>query len=63
MAVIRQKTQMFNQPIGVVRASTGGEQVGQPISLFAGDILQRTFAVASEVAQQRGFDTAKAIEE
>ena len=63
MAVIRQKTQMFNQPIGVVRASTGGEQIGQAISRFAGDIQQRTFEVAAEDAQQRGIDTAKAIEE
>ena len=63
MAVIRQKTQMFNQRIGVVRASTGGEQVGQAISRFAGDIQQRTFEVAAEDAQQRGIDTAKAIEE
>ena len=63
MAVIRQKTQMFNQPIGVVRASTGGEQIGQAISRFAGDIQKRTFEVAAEDAQQRGIDTAKAIEE
>jgi hypothetical protein len=63
MAVIRQKTQMFNQRIGVVRASTGGEQVGQAISRFAGDIQKRTFEVAAEDAQQRGIDTAKAIEE
>ena len=63
MAVIRQRSQVFNQPIGVVRASTGGSQVGQAISRFANQITQSTFEMAAEDAQQRGIDAAKAAEE
>ena len=63
MAVIRQRTQAFNQPVGVVRASSGGSQIGQAISNFANEITNTTFEIAAEDAQQRGVDTAKAIEE
>ena len=63
MAVIRQRSQVFNQPIGVVRASTGGSQVGQAISRFANQITQSTFEMAAEDAKQRGIDAAKAAEE
>ena len=63
MAVIRQRSQVFNQPIGVVRASTGGSEVGRAISRFANQITQTTFEIAAEDAQQRGVDAAKAIEE
>ena len=63
MAVIKQRTQAFNQPIGVVRASSGGSQIGQAISSFANSITNTTFQIAAEDAQQRGVDTAKAAEE
>jgi hypothetical protein len=63
MAVIRQRAQVFNQPIGVVRASSGGAQVGQAISRFADNITQMTYEVAAEEAQTRGIDAAKAVEE
>ena len=63
MAVIRQRTQVFNQPVGVVRASSGGSQVGQAISRFANQITDTTFQIASEDAQTRGIDAAKAVED
>ena len=63
MAVIRQRAQVFNQPIGVVRASSGGVQVGEAISRFADNITQMTYEVAAEEAQTRGIDAAKAVEE
>tara|TARA_R110000764_G_scaffold35562_1_gene79783 strand:+ start:10701 stop:13781 length:3081 start_codon:yes stop_codon:yes gene_type:complete len=63
MAVIRQQTRTFNQPIGVVRSSTGGQQIGQAISGFANEIQKRTFQVAAQDAEQRGIDTAKAAED
>ena len=62
MAVIRQRAQVFNQPIGVVRASSGGVQVGEAISRFADNITQMTYEVAAEEAETRGIDAAKAVE-
>lgn len=62
MAVIRQRTQVFNQPVGVVRASSGGSEVGQAISRFANQITDTTFQIAAEDAQTRGVDAAKAVE-
>ena len=63
MAVIRQRTQVFNQPVGVVRASSGGSEVGQAISRFANQITDTTFQIAAEDAQTRGVDAAKAVED
>lgn len=61
MAVIRQRTQVFNQPIGVVRASSGGVQVGEAISRFADGITNMAFEVASEDAQKRGQEAGLAL--
>lgn len=63
MAVIRQRTQVINQPIGVARASRGGVQLGQAISQFANEITDTTFRMAAEDAQKRGIETAQAIED
>jgi hypothetical protein len=60
MAVIRQRAQVFNQPIGVVRASSGGVQVGEAISRFADNITQMTYEVAAEDAQKRGQEAGLA---
>ena len=37
MAVIRQKTTVFNQPVGVVRVDSGGQQLGNAISIAASE--------------------------
>ena len=63
MAVIRQQTQAFNKPIGVVRANNSGAQVAQAISGMANNITNMTYEVAAENAQTRGVDAAKAVEE
>lgn len=60
MAVIRQRTQVFNQPIGVVRASSGGVQVGEAISRFADTVTDVTYRVAAEDAQKRGQEAGLA---
>jgi len=54
MAVIRQKTQTFNKPIGVVRASQGGRAVGEAISSFANEVTQEAYRVAANQAEKRG---------
>ena len=61
MAVIRQRAQVFNQPIGVVRASSGGAQVGQAISRFADTVTDITYQVAAEDAQKRGQEAGLAL--
>jgi len=56
MAITRQKTQVFNQPIGVVRADDGGEKIGQAISANASrmsDLLYREAALEAEAEGQR----------
>ena len=60
MAVIRQRAQVFNQPIGVVRASSGGVQVGEAISRFADTVSDITYKVAAEDAQKRGQEAGLA---
>ena len=60
MAVIRQRAQVFNQPIGVVRASSGGVQVGEAISRFADTVTDATYRVAAEDAQKRGQEAGLA---
>ncbi len=53
MAVIRQKTQVFNQPVGVVRADAGAGQVGRAISSAASriaDLAYRDAVINAEKA-------------
>lgn len=53
MAVVRQNTQVFNKPIGVVRANAGASELGQAISQVAGaasDIIYREGAIRAEEA-------------
>lgn len=63
MAVIRQRTQVFNQPVGVVRADAGAQGVGASISRAAGTMASLAFQEASDEAQKRGIDLAQAVEE
>jgi hypothetical protein len=63
MAVIRQRTQVFNQPVGVVRASAGAQEVGNAISRAAGTMAQLAFQEAADDAQKKGIEFAQAVEE
>jgi len=63
MAVIRQRTQVFNQPVGVVRADAGAASVGQAISRAAGTMAQLSFQEAAKDAQKKGIELAQAVEE
>lgn len=62
MAVIRERTQVFNQPVGVRRVASGEQELWQTISRNAGEIADRTFAEASKQAEQRGIDTALGVQ-
>ncbi len=62
MAVIRERTQVFNQPVGVRRVASGEQELWQTISRNAGQIAERTFAEASKQAEQRGIDTALGVQ-
>ena len=60
MAVIRQTTQFVNRPIGVVRASSGGESIGQAISAGATALANEFYREAATVAQETGQKEAMA---
>ena len=53
MAVIKQQTQIFSQPIGVVRANSSAGLANQ-ISGFADQMLERRYAVEAEKAEKAG---------
>jgi hypothetical protein len=59
MAVIRQKTQIFNQPVGVVRTDAGGAQVGEAISNAASRISQLAYREAAINAEKAGQQAAQ----
>ena len=63
MAVIRQRTQVFNQPVGVVRADAGAASVGQAISRAAGTMASLAFQDAADEAQKKGIELAQAVDE
>lgn len=58
MAVVRQNTQIFNQPIGVVRADAGASELGAAISraaASASEMIYREGAIqAEEVGKKAG---------
>ena len=62
-AVIRQRAQVFNKPVGVIRTQGGAQQLGQTISSVAGSLTQQAYKVAAEDAQKRGIDVAQSVEE
>jgi hypothetical protein len=53
MAVVRQNTQVFNQPIGVVRANAGASELGSAIVAAA--------SRASDLAYRRGAEEAEKV--
>ena len=60
MAVIRQTTQFVNRPIGVVRASEGGQRIAQAISAGAENLANDFYREAAVVAQETGQKEAMA---
>ena len=60
MAVIRQQTQVFNKPIGVVRAEAGGQELANSISRAAETYSARMYKRASEEANKAGQEKALA---
>ena len=60
MAVIKQTTQFVNRPIGVVRASEGGQRIGQAISAGAENLANDFYREAAVVAQETGQKEAMA---
>jgi len=63
MAVIRERTRVFNQPVGVVRADAGSADIGRAVSNVASTFQQIAFREAAEDAQKKGIEIAEAVEE
>jgi len=61
MAVIRQRTQVFNRPFGVVRGDAGGAKIGQAIAEVASDVSQIAYREAAKNAQEAGKKAGLAI--
>jgi hypothetical protein len=59
MAVIRQRTQIFNQPVGVVRTGAGAASVGESISRAAGTIANLAYRDAAISAEETGRKAAQ----
>lgn len=62
MAVIREQRQFKIGPIGVARASRGGEIVGEAVARSAAQAQQYFTQRAAEDARQAGIETAQALE-
>lgn len=60
---MREKTQVFNKSIGVVRANAGGQRVGEAIASAADTMARITFEDAARRAEKRGVEVAKSIEQ
>jgi len=58
MAVIRQKTQVFNKPVGVRRINTGEAEMWEQISQQADQLTARAFEAAANNARTVGEETA-----
>ena len=63
MAVIRQRTTVFNKPVGVVRTDGGSQQLGNAISQAASGLQRIAYNQASSEAQKKGMEVAQAAEE
>lgn len=60
MGIIRQKTQVFNQPVGVVRANASDEAVGLAISRAASDFADIAYREAVIEAEKAGQEAGGA---
>ena len=54
MAVIRERTQVFNQPVGVRRVASGEQELWQTISKTAGDVADIVYSEAADQAEMVG---------
>lgn len=54
MAVIKQRTQVFNQPVGIVQTRAGGSDVGESISNAASRLSQLAYREAAINAEETG---------
>ena len=54
MAVIRERTQVFNQPVGVRRVASGEQELWQTISKTAGNIADIAYSEAADQAEKVG---------
>ena len=61
MAVIRQRTQVFNRPFGVVRGDAGGARVGAAIAEVASTVSDIAYREAARYAQETGKKAGLAI--
>ncbi len=61
MAVIRQRTQVFNRPFGVVRGDAGGARVGEAIAEVASTVSDIAYREAARYAQETGKKAGLAI--
>lgn len=59
--VIKQQTQVFNKPVGVIRTAGGAEQLGQSISRAAGALADREYSIAAKNAQAVGGKAGMAV--
>ena len=59
--VIRQRAQVFNKPVGVIRTQGGAQQLGQTISRVAGALADREYSIAAEEAQDVGAKAGMAV--
>lgn len=59
--VIRQRAQVFNKPVGVIRTQGGAAQLGQTISRVAGEMADRQYRLAAEDAQEAGSKAGMAV--
>ena len=55
MAIVRQRTTVFNKPVGVVRSNVGAQQIGESISRAASGIQRIAFQEATQVAQKKAL--------
>lgn len=63
MAVRRQRTQVFNQPVGIVQTRAGAQEVAGSISRAANTMAQLAYRDAADEAQKKGIELAQAVEE
>jgi len=61
MAVIREKRQFLNQPIGVVKADLGGGLVAAGVGQLADTLIQGSFKNLVEDARKEGAELAQSV--
>lgn len=62
MAIVRERRQFSVGPIGVARASSGGQQIGRSIAGFAGTVGDIMYREAAKTAQKTGTEAGLGAE-